>query len=138
MSPRRSAIEGLPEPIKGRIAIVGGCASGKSMLVDRLRARGYDARQCAQEHSYVADMWQRLSRPKVLVYLDVSLEAAKRRRRLDYGRDYLEEQRRRLSHARQHCDIYVDTTHLSEAKVFRQVVLALEALALKPRPEGPV
>ena len=118
----------LPDPIKGRIAVVGPCASGKSALVEKLRACGYDARQCAQEHSHVAEMWQRLSRPEVLVYLDVSLAVAARRRRADYDADYFRKQRQRLLHARRHADIYLHTDVLSEDKVFATVVTALASL----------
>ena len=126
----------LPDPIKGRIAVVGPCASGKTVLVQRLRARGYDARQCAQEHSYVAEMWQRLSRPEALVYLDVSLEVASRRRLVAYGGDYWRAQDQRLAHARQHCDIGVQTDSLSEEQVFAAVVEALEDLGIEPADRG--
>ena len=127
----------LPDPIKGRIAVVGPCASGKSALVDNLRACGYDARQCAQEHSHVAEMWQRLTRPEVLVYLDVSLAVAARRHRADYGADYFRKQRQRLLHARRHADIYLHTDALSEDKVFARVVTALATLGVEPMERGP-
>jgi len=135
MSPSTRAKPPLPDPVKGRIAVVGPCASGKTVLVERLCEHGYDARQCAQEHSYLADMWQRLSRPEVLIYLDVSLEASTCRRRITYGQDYIEEQRRRLAHARQHANVYVDTDGLSEESVFAQVVAALTALGVEPASE---
>jgi len=35
-----------------RIAVVGPCGAGKSILADALRENGYDARQIAQEHSF--------------------------------------------------------------------------------------
>ena len=117
-----------PPPIEGRIAVVGVCASGKSVLVDKLRALGYDARQCAQEHSFAPDMWQRLSRPQVLIYLDASLPAIRRRRHIDYGEGYLREQRHRLAHARHHCTLYVNTDALSEKEVLAKVTAALDEL----------
>jgi deoxyadenosine/deoxycytidine kinase len=121
-----------PEPVPGRIAVVGVCAAGKSALVDKLRARGYDARHCGQEHSYVPDMWRRLSRPEVLVYLDASLATIRRRRNVSFGADYIETQRRRLAHARYHATVRVNTDPLSEDEVLEQVVGALEALGVTP------
>ncbi|HHX64070.1 MAG TPA: hypothetical protein GX702_04180 [Chloroflexi bacterium] len=124
-----------PEPIKGRIAVVGVCASGKSALVWRLSDRGYDARHCGQEHSYVPDMWQRLSRPEVLVYLDASLAIIRTRRAVNYGEEYIEMQRRRLAHARQHAHVRVDTDPLSEEEVLDRVVEALDDLGVTPQRE---
>ncbi len=126
----------LPAPVPGRVAVVGPCASGKSVLVERLRALGYDARSCAQEHSYVPDMWQRLSRPQVLVYLDASLPTIAQRRPVHYGEAYWDEQRARLAHARAHCQIYVATDTLGPEGVVRQVLDGLEALGVHPMPKG--
>ena len=110
----------------GLIAVVGVCASGKSTLADRLRSLGFDARQVLQEHSYVPDMWQRLTRPNLLIYLDASLETVRRRRHLaDFEAWILEQERSRLRHAREHCDLYIDTDALDPASVLR---LALEYL----------
>jgi len=66
-----------------RIAVVGPCASGKTALVERLRKLGYEAHECVQEHSYVPTMWQKISRPDVLIYLDASPEERARRRHLE-------------------------------------------------------
>ena len=114
-----------------RIKIVGPCASGKSVLAARLRELGYDARTAAQDHSYVPDMWQRLNPPDLLVYLDVTLEAAWQRGRAGTGWDqkYLDEQHHRLRHARAHCDLYVPTSDLSEEDVLAQVLAFLAQLA---------
>ncbi|MEI2607989.1 MAG: hypothetical protein V9G20_05095 [Candidatus Promineifilaceae bacterium] len=59
-----------------RIALVGPCSSGKSTLGRILQAQGYEVRQPAQEHSYVPDMWQKLTKPDLLIYLDVDVAAA--------------------------------------------------------------
>ncbi len=105
-----------------RIAVVGPCVSGKSELVSALRSAGYEARHVAQEHSYAPTMWQRISKPDVLVYLDVDFAAAKARRpHIDWGPERLEEQADRLAHAREHCDLYVDTSARSREEV-REVV----------------
>jgi hypothetical protein len=94
------------------------------MLVARLRALGCDAHSAAQDHSYVPDMWQRLNPPDLLIYLDVTLEAAHRRGRTGTGWDqaYLDEQHRRLRHARAHCDLYLPTETLSEDEVLARVL----------------
>jgi len=132
MSPPVRAKGPLPGPVRGRIAVVGPCASGKTGLVAGLRARGYDARQCAQEHSYVGEMWQRLCRPQVLVYLDVSREVASSRRRPPYCEEYWQELSRRLAHARQHSHIYLHTDALSEEEVLARAIEALAALGMEP------
>ena len=54
------------------IGVVGPCAAGKTTLVAALREMGYNVRHIAQEHSYVPYMWQRLAKPDLLIYLDVS------------------------------------------------------------------
>ena len=56
------------------IAVVGVCAAGKSTLVQALRAEGFNARQVLQEHSYVPNMWQRITNPDLLIYLDCTIE----------------------------------------------------------------
>lgn len=112
-----------------RIAVVGVCASGKSLLVNGLRERGYQARQVLQEHSYVPYMWQRITNPDVLIYLDVSLEGIKRRRKIDYGEKYLQEQRRRLAHAIAHADLSIHTDNLSPDDILHRAVSFLEATA---------
>ncbi len=105
-----------------RIKVVGPCASGKSVLVERLRAAGYDAHQCLQEHSYVPDMWQRINPPDVLIFLDATWDVLHRRRpRSDWSPEWLAEQHRRLAHARAHCDLYVATDDLTPDEVFERV-----------------
>jgi hypothetical protein len=116
-----------------RIAVVGPCASGKSTLIEALRAAGYEARHTAQEHSYVPAMWQRISKPDVLIYLDVSYEVARTRRpTLDGGPERLAIQHQRLAHARQHCDLYLDTSGLSAEQVHDQVFGFLEGGTIQP------
>jgi ribosome-interacting GTPase 1 len=126
----------LPEPIAGRITIVGPCASGKSELVSRLVALGYDARHTAQEHSYVPSMWCHISRPQVLVYLDASLETIAVRRPSVADASYIQSQRQRLAHAREHCDLYLCTDHLTPSQVLKAVVGLLDRLGIVPAPGG--
>jgi thymidylate kinase len=108
------------------IGIVGVCASGKSTLIEGLTARGYKARHIAQEHSYVKDMWRRITNPDILIFLDTSFEIACNRRKMDWAlEDYIEQQRR-LSHARENADYYLDTTLLTAESVLNQVLAFLE------------
>lgn len=107
-----------------RIAVVGACASGKSTLIDALIAAGYEARHVAQEHSYVPHMWQRITRPDILIYLDVDYETIMARRpHFNFQPADLTQQNGRLAHARQHADLYLDTTNLTPAQV-REKTLA--------------
>lgn len=132
MATRRDLLGEPPAPIPGRIAVVGVCASGKSALVSRLRELGYDARSCAQEHSFVPDMWQRISRPQVLIYLDASVQQTLARRPLCNAERVLCQERRRLAHARKHCHIYLCTDGLSEIEVLDTVLSRLRTLDLPP------
>ncbi len=85
-------------------------------------------RHIAQEHSYVQDMWQRLSRPNWLVFLDVSYAVTLDRKQLDWSdADFLEQQHR-LRHARQHADLYIHTDPYTPEEVYQQVVQFLEFL----------
>jgi ABC-type cobalamin/Fe3+-siderophores transport system ATPase subunit len=107
------------------IGVVGPCASGKSTLISNLNSVGISARHIAQEHSYVQDMWQRITHPSILVFLDVSYPMSKARRNLDWTeKDYLE-QHRRLQHARLHANLYIDTDPLTPSEVLQAVIAAL-------------
>jgi len=107
------------------VAIVGPCASGKSTLGQALKARGLSVRQVAQEHSYVPRMWQLLTNPDYLVFLDASFEVCTRRKNLTWSEWEYEEEHRRLSHARQFCDLYLMTDRLSPEQVLQAVLRAL-------------
>lgn len=104
------------------VAVVGPCTSGKSTVVRALRDRGYTARMPAQEHSYVPDMWRKMVNPDLLIYLDVSYQAARQRRDIHWGPERLEKEAERLAHARQHADLYIATDNLSPADVIQQVL----------------
>ncbi|MFQ5856912.1 MAG: AAA family ATPase, partial [Anaerolineae bacterium] len=100
-----------------RIAVVGPCGSGKSTLARQLRALGYRVREPAQEHSGVPDMWQRMTAPDVLIYLDAELPTIAQRRNIRWGQDYLDELNRRLRHARRHASFYLPTDGLTPVQV---------------------
>jgi hypothetical protein len=100
---------------------VGVCSSGKSSLVQALLGKGYHAGAVAQEHSYVPNLWQR-SRPGVLVYLDANLHTIHGRSRPRWRQSSLDEEHRRLQHARDHCNLYIATDGLSPEDVAARVV----------------
>ncbi len=112
------------KPLK--IGVVGPCAAGKTTLIQALRARGYQAKHIAQEHSYVPDMWQRLTRPDVLIYLDVSYPLTLIRRKLDWTYAEYMEQLQRLRHARRHADFYLLTDSLTPQEVLERVLTYLQ------------
>jgi deoxyadenosine/deoxycytidine kinase len=105
-----------------KIGIVGPCASGKTTLVSGLAQHGFAPRHIAQEHSYVADMWKRITNPDLLIYLDVSYPLTLQRRKMDWTEKEYAEQLYRLRHARQHADLYLLTDHLSPDEVLQQVL----------------
>jgi hypothetical protein len=113
-----------------RVVVVGPDAAGKTELVKRLLALGYNARCCAQDHSYVPDMWQRISKPDFLVYLDARLKTIARRRSIDWGQERLDKLNARLAHARAHCDFYLPTDDLEPAEVVVQVRAALSSVGI--------
>jgi hypothetical protein len=103
-----------------RVLIVGVCSSGKSSLEAGLKALGYEARACVQEHSYVPEMWQ-TTRPDILIYLDATLDTLRHRGEAELSKAALEEQRLMLTHARAHADLYLRTDKLTTEQVLRKV-----------------
>ena len=117
-----------------RIAIVGPCAAGKSTLAENLRARSYNAEDCGQEHSEVQTMWQRVTHPDVVIYLDASLETIRRRLKVDWEQEDLDRMNRRLAHARAHAHFYLDTNPLTPAQVCERVAEFLISMGVHPNP----
>lgn len=112
------------------VGVVGPCSSGKSTLAHALRAMGYRVKEIMQEHCSAPDMWQRLSHPDVLIYLDVSEAEAARRENLSTPSSWWQNEREvRLAHARQHCDLYVDTSHLTPEEVVEKVTVYLNKMS---------
>ena len=95
------------------IGIVGPCGSGKTTLIMGLKKHGYHCRHIAQEHSYVQHMWQVITNPDLLIFLQCSFENSTLRRKLNWSLADYEEQQRRLSHAREHADLVIDTNMLN-------------------------
>lgn len=108
---------------------MGPCGAGKSTLVQNLQPQGYTIRHIAQEHSYVPDMWQRIAHPDFLVFLDASFPVATARRKLDWTPADYQEQCRRLQHAREHADLFIQTDAMSPADIARRVIDAVNLRA---------
>src|SRR5512135_2511837 len=109
-------------PPELKIGVVGPCASGKSTLIAGLQSNGFTPRHIAQEHSYVPDMWQRLTQPDILIFLDATYPVTVQRRKLDWTAEEYAEQQHRLRHARQHADLYIDTDKLTPGQVLEAVL----------------
>ncbi len=108
-----------PRPL---IGIVGPCGSGKSTLIAELEKHGYRCRHIAQEHSYVKQMWQVVTNPDILIFLECSFEISTSRRKLNWLPADHEEQMRRLSHAREHADLIINTNILDSENVLAQAL----------------
>jgi deoxyadenosine/deoxycytidine kinase len=124
------------KPLK--IGIVGPCGAGKTTLIAGLAAHGYDAHHIAQEHSYVPTMWEKITHPDLLIYLDVSYTQSLQRRRMDWSEAEYRIQLERLSHARQHANLYIDTTSLSIPDVLAITVNYLSKLSDQPPHARPI
>ena len=104
------------------VGVVGPCGSGKSALTEGLEKSGYACRHIAQEHSYVPDMWEVMTKPDVLIYLDVSFQISTDRTNLNWHEKDYKEQLRRLSHARDHANIIIETDNLTIEAVLQKVL----------------
>jgi len=109
------------------IGIVGPCASGKTTLRAELLKYGYEVKHIAQEHSYVADMWKRLTNPEILIYLDVSYSNTIKRCKLNWTIEEFEVQVMRLLHARRNADFYLNTDDLTPEQVRNCVIEYISA-----------
>lgn len=103
------------------IGLVGPCTSGKSTIRALLEDRGFSVRHIAQEHSFAPKMWRVIANPDVLIFLDVSYPVTLERRKWNWSRSDYDEQQRRLSHARAHADLYVNTDLLSPAEIAEKI-----------------
>jgi guanylate kinase len=108
------------------IGVVGPCGSGKSTLIAGLEKHGYRCRHIAQEHSYVKHMWQHITNPDVLIFLECSYENSTSRRKLNWRPADHEEQLRRLSHAREHAQIITNTNFLTTDEVLARTLIFLK------------
>ena len=104
------------------VGVVGPCGSGKSTLIAGLEKNGYSCRHIAQEHSYVQVMWQKIGKPDILIYLSASFPTSTSRRQLNWLEKDHSEQLRRLTHAREHAHLVVDTDDLTPEAVLQKVL----------------
>ena len=104
------------------IGLVGPCASGKSTITSELEAQGFKTRHIAQEHSYVKDMWQRITSPDILIFLQASYPVTLKRRNLNWKEKDYNEQQLRLAHAREYADLYINTDDLTIEEVIQQIL----------------
>jgi dienelactone hydrolase len=123
------------EAARPRVAVVGPCASGKTTLVAALHERGYDAHAVAQEHSGVPYLWQ-LREPDVLIFLNVTIDATAERRDARWPPDLYATQQARLANARQHADLYLDTSPISAAEVAARASDFLATCLASPDEDG--
>ena len=104
------------------IGVVGPCGAGKSTLVAGLEKKGYACRHIAQEHSYVPDMWQLITQPGILIYLNASFAVSTDRTKLNWLEKDHAEQLRRLSHARAHANLLIETDDLTPEGVLQRAL----------------
>lgn len=116
-----------------KIGIVGPCAAGKTTLEHNLIPLGYDAHAIGQEHSQAQTMWREITNPDVLIYLDASLPTICARLNVNWEQSYIDEQCRRLAHARAHADFALVTDDLSREQVAVRVIEFLNSLAIPSR-----
>jgi hypothetical protein len=119
-----------------RVAVVGHCASGKSTLVGALRRNGYDAHAVAQEHSGIPWLW-RHAEPDVLVYLDVPLATVRDRRGAEWPQAVYDAQEARLTDARAHADLTIDTSRATITEMTGRVLALLSARESNPSGASP-
>lgn len=127
--------DGRPRPARRKlhIVVVGPCAAGKSTLVANLRPQGYNIKVCAQEHSFVPDLWKKFSQADILIFLDAELPTiARRQNRTDWTQQRLDTQQHRLEHARAHCDLYLKTDTLTRESVAQVVKTFLNDNGISP------
>lgn len=107
---------------RSSIGIVGPCGAGKTTLIASLNFYNINSKHIVQEHSYVKDMWRRLTNPDILIYLNVNYEKTILRKNLDWSRAEYETQIQRLEHAKKHANLIIDTTNLTEKEVLETVL----------------
>jgi len=109
-----------------RVVVVGPCASGKTTLVEALTVAGYQASVCGQEHSDIPTLWRHTD-PDIVIALDVSLLALRRRRGWDWPEGLWRTQQRRLSDARSHASWCLDTSDMIPSQLVPLVINLLES-----------
>lgn len=107
------------------IGLVGPCGAGKTTLSNLLLENHVPARAIGQEHSYVPNMWKRLTNPDFLVFLDASYQVICARKNFSLTEAEYLEQQYRLQHARRFADLYILTDLLSPPEVMAYIIAQL-------------
>jgi len=114
------------------IVVVGPCGSGKTTLVTQLKALGHHARAVAQEHSAVHELWLHGGVPDVLVFLDAHPATITARRNNDFPAWLYAKQIHRLSSARDHATLYIQTDQLSPREIQQRVLEHIQSVHVRP------
>lgn len=118
----------MDKPGKPIVGLVGPCKSGKTLLKRGLSEHGYPIKHIAQEHSYVQEMWRKIANPEILIYLDVSFPVTLKRSSLHWHESEYREQLRRLTNAREHADLIIQTDNLTPKQVLARALDFLDTL----------
>lgn len=68
------------------------------------------------------DMWQLITKPELLVYLNASFPVSTARAKLDWQEKDYDEQLHRLAHAREHANLLIETDKLTPEEVLQKVL----------------
>lgn len=110
------------QPDRRRVVVIGPCASGKTTLTQRLRALGFDARACGQEHSEIRELWKHMQ-PDVLIGLWIDLETLRdRRSSASWAGSIYARQQQRLASGYAHADLVIDCHDIDPDEVERDVL----------------
>ncbi|MCX6054889.1 MAG: hypothetical protein NTZ74_08255 [Chloroflexi bacterium] len=112
------------------IGVVGVCASGKSTLIANLTKLGFNCRHIAQEHSYVKNMWKRITNPDILIYLEVSYKLTCERKNLTWAEGEYLEQVDRLKNALENADIIIFTDSLNSQELTELAISKIHSFTL--------
>lgn len=115
-----------------KIGLVGPCGAGKTTLSDMLNSMNISCRAIAQEHSFIPDMWKKITNPEILIFLDASYFVTMQRKKFHWNQNEYEEQIHRLIHARSHADLYIQTDEFSPTDVLE---IILEYINQKEKPD---
>ncbi|MBA2289586.1 MAG: hypothetical protein H0V98_04295, partial [Chloroflexia bacterium] len=109
------------QPDRRRVVVIGPCASGKTTLTQRLRALGFDARACGQQHSEILELWKHMQ-PDVLIGLWIDLETLRdRRSSASWAGSIYARQQHRLASGYAHADLVIDCHDIDPDEVERDV-----------------
>ena len=104
------------------IGVVGPCGAGKSTLVAGLEKHGYACRHIAQEHSYVPDMWQLITQPDILIYLDATFAVSTAACKIELAGKRLHRTIKTTRIAREHANLFIETDELTPEAVLQKAL----------------